>query len=269
MRSRRIIHLSDLHVGKSRKEARQTAKIIEWIADSYPRSTVLITGDVTESGTKKQFGATRSLLDQLAETNPILVVPGNHDYAWHGTFFNEDAWRDWIEFLGVPIGWRKPADPWMYSHARPKEWEGLGVWEDDWTVYFGIDSGDPTDEVHTARGYISEELAKRLKSKLRQHRGKVRIALLHHHPFTKGHWTKLKGAHHLMSAIEENCEILLFGHHHHYGIWWNKYGTVLTVASHKSTAPVVEDYLGVSVIKLAEETRGEVTFNHSIELIPR
>jgi predicted phosphodiesterase len=230
---------------------------------------VLITGDITNSGTKKQLRTTRDLLEGLAVTNPVLAVPGNHDYAWVGTFFQEGTWDNWIKELGSPLGWGAPAKPWMYKHSGDGEWEGLGVWEDDWIVYFGIDSGDPDNEVHTARGYISEGLARTLKRKLREHRGKVRVALLHHHPFTGGYFTKLKGADHLMSAIKNNCEVLLFGHHHHYGIWWNERGTVLTVASHKSTSPLIDDYPAMSLVDLDVESGGVVRFGQRIETIPQ
>ena len=77
-----LIHLSDLHIGNSEKELNNSNQIVKSIGTSYKGVPVLITGDLAHSATKGQFKTMRSILNELAKTNPILAVPGNHDYAW-------------------------------------------------------------------------------------------------------------------------------------------------------------------------------------------
>jgi len=82
-----LIHLSDLHIGNSERELNNTNQIVKSIGTSYTGVPVLITGDLAHSATKGQFKTMRSILNKLAKTNPILAVPGNHDYAcmvYHG-----------------------------------------------------------------------------------------------------------------------------------------------------------------------------------------
>jgi 3',5'-cyclic AMP phosphodiesterase CpdA len=84
MESQKIIHLSDLHIGLSQKESIRTHMIFESIANKYEGIPVLITGDIVDSATVDQFIEARKLAVKLSKTNPILMVPGNHDYKWKG-----------------------------------------------------------------------------------------------------------------------------------------------------------------------------------------
>ena len=113
--------------------------------------------------------------------------------------------------------------------------DGLGVWKDGPYVYFGIDSGDPMDKQISARGFISKKLANGLRDALLKYSGKTRIAFLHHHPFSEGYFMKLHGSNKLLEALKDNCELLLFGHEHEYGLWCKNRGIPLIVSSHKST----------------------------------
>jgi len=75
MARKTIIHLSDLHIGLRQKETTHTKKLFKKITEDFPGVPILITGDLTDSATKKQFNETRKLLDELAKTNPVLAVP--------------------------------------------------------------------------------------------------------------------------------------------------------------------------------------------------
>lgn len=265
---RTLVHLSDLHIGISTKEKAQTRKIFNRIAKSFPKVPIIITGDLTDSASESQFRETRELLNHLALSNPILMVPGNHDYAWKGNFFRADAWEHWVKYLGSPLGWGpRPQVPWMGIEHEPKGVDGLGVWSNGPCVYFGIDSGDPKDKQITARGFISKELAKALKESLQKYVGKTRIAFLHHHPFTEGCFTKLVGSKVLLDALRENCELLVFGHQHEYGIWWLKRGIPLTVSCNKSTDTISGDCLIITVIDIENGGTPEVLFQHRLEVV--
>lgn len=262
-----LIHLSDLHIGLRQKGATRTKMIFDKIAKSFSGVPVIITGDLTNSATKSQFRKTRVLLDKLASTNPILAVPGNHDYAWKGNIPRKSAWANWVNYLGSPLGWGRAQVPWMEVDHEPAGVDGLGVWKAGPCVYFGIDSGHQKNKQISARGYISNRLAKALKQSLKDYKGKTRIALLHHHPFTQGFFTRLNGSKQLLDALRNNCELLLFGHHHKYGIWWRDRGLKLIVSSHKSTHAMSGDCLMTTIIDIAKVGTPDVSFRHRIEVV--
>ena len=267
MPDKKIIHLSDLHVGRRKKESDGTKKLFELISKDYPQIPVLITGDLTDSAKLTQFKNTRSLLDELAKTNPILAVPGNHDYAWKGNFLRDDGWENWVQHLGSPLGWQREEVPWMGVDYEPERIDGLGIWQDGPVVYFGIDSGDPLDKQISARGFISKGLASSLSEVLKTYNGKTRIAMLHHHPFTEGFFTKLKGSKLLMNALANNCELLLFGHEHEYGIWRDSRDIPLIESSHKSTDNITGDCLIMTIIEIRDAGTPGVTFEHRLEVV--
>ena len=267
MAKKTLIHLSDLHIGLRKRESDYTKKIITSISGSYQGVPIIITGDLTDSASKRQFKAARKLLDALAQTNPILSVPGNHDYAWKGNILRSDGWKNWVKYLGSPLGWGLAHEYWMGKDHDPKGIDGLGVWKDGQCAYFGIDSGDPLDKQIAARGYISSGLANALKESLAKHANKTRIAFLHHHPFTDGLFTKLKGSDRLIKALSGNCELLLFGHEHEYGIWRGTRGIPLIVSSHKSSETISGNCAVITTIEMDKVGTKDVTFNHNIEVI--
>ena len=266
MAKKTLIHLSDLHIGLRQKEGTHTKRIFVKIAESFARLPVIITGDLTDSATKNQFKKMRSLLNELSPSNPILTVPGNHDYAWKGNVLREEGWENWVKYLGSPLGWGKDEIPWMGVDHEPEGIDGLGVWKDGACVYFGIDSGDPDDKQISARGYISTKLANALSESLKKYANKTRIAFLHHHPFTEGFFTKLRGSKRLLDALKDNCELMIFGHEHEYGIWWEKRGVPLTVSSHKST-DTFGDCLTTTIIDVEDPDTPNVSFHHRLEMI--
>ena len=218
-----IIHLSDLHIGLSEEEAANVKRIFNWIRINHPGAVVLITGDITDSAELDELQEAATLIGQLWETNRVLIVPGNHDYAWKGNVCREDGWEHWKKYLGDRYG------------GDSEYIDGLKITIIGDCSYFSVDSGDPNDKEISARGYVSEALAAMLKDQLRLREGLTRVVFLHHHPFTDGFFTRLHGSEILMDAIIENCELLLFGHEHHFGTWATQKNGPLIVASHKST----------------------------------
>lgn len=268
MVSQRIIHLSDLHIGLTQKESIRAQMIFESIANKYAGIPVIMTGDIVDCATLKEFIEARKLADELSKTNPILMVPGNHDYAWKGNLvFDTSAWKNWIKYLGSPVGWNKPEAPWLETGSEPIGIDGLGVWPHESCVFVGIDSGDPKDRVICARGYVSDRLAVALKNVLEEHVGKTRIVMLHHHPFSGGFFTALKGADLLLSAVRHNCELLLFGHDHNYGIWFGRDEVSLIVASHKCTSRMSGDCYMFTVIEMQNPAGANRSLRHWLEVI--
>lgn len=272
MVTKTLIHLSDLHIGNSKKEDRNTKTIFNRIAKSYPMVPVLITGDLTDSATVGQYKSTRVLLKKLAKTNPTLLVPGNHDYALKGVILRTGSWQEWTKYLGTPFGWGNDYTPWMGPECEPIGIDGVGVWKDGPLVYFGVDSGDPEDEQVTARGWISPELAQGLAASLEIYRGKTRVVMVHHHPFEHGVFMKMKGATRFLVALRNNSELLLFGHKHKYGLWWQRDDIPLIVASHKSTnvrgnPMITGKRMAITVIEMKNVGQPNVTFSHRMDVI--
>lgn len=267
MAKKLLIHLSDLHIGLSMDESNRTSQAFQEIARRYPGVPVIITGDLTDSAKLKEFTTAREFLNELAETNPILSVPGNHDYAWKGNILRVSGWEDWVEHLGTPLGWGGQDTDWMGVDHEVKGVDGLGVWKNGPIVYFGVDSGDPMDMQLSARGHISQELADALRKSLNAYKGKTRVVMLHHHPFSEGLFTKLRGSKLLLDAVRDRCELLLFGHGREYGIWWESNGVPLTISSHKTTDHLSGKCLFITVIEVDKPGTREVSFSHRLEII--
>lgn len=272
MVTKTLIQLSDLHIGNPKKEDRNTKTIFSWIAKSYPTVPVLITGDLTDSATVGQYKSTRVLLKKLAKTNPVLVVPGNHDYALNGVILRTGSWQEWTKYLGTPFGWGSDYTPWMRPEFEPTGIDGVGVWKDGPLVYFGVDSGDPEDEQVTARGWISSELAQSLAASLKIYQGKTRVVMVHHHPFMHGFFMKMKGSSRFLAALRNNCELLLFGHKHKYGLWWQRENIPLIIASHKSTNltghPMITGRrMAITVIEIKNAGTPNVSISHRMDVI--
>jgi hypothetical protein len=70
-----------------------------------------------------------------------------------------------------------------------------------------------------------------------------------------------------MDAVRDNCEILLFGHEHEYGIWWNQRGLPLTVSSHKTTDNLSGTCLFITLIEILNAGTDRVSFKHRIETL--
>lgn len=74
MTMRRVLHLSDLHFGRTRADLLEP--LLAAVNAAAP-DLVAISGDLTQRARDWQFEAARAFLDRLEA--PRLVVPGNHD----------------------------------------------------------------------------------------------------------------------------------------------------------------------------------------------
>lgn len=76
MASRRIAHLSDLHIGAATDEA--TERLVRAVIRSGA-DRVAITGDVTHRGRAAELARFRRSFAPLLEDGRVVLVPGNHD----------------------------------------------------------------------------------------------------------------------------------------------------------------------------------------------
>ena len=261
MAKKTIIHLSDLHIGRGMNETNLTTTIVNKIKEDYEGAHVLITGDLTNAASKKQYLDTSHLLEELLGKNPVLMVPGNHDCSWgaFGSYYSPIARSNWLKYLGPPSKWCGSGLQW-----QDKAVDGLHVWEDGPIVYFGIDSCKKKSwwNGYILNGFISDKLANALKASLKEYAEKTRIVFLHHHPITKApDFIALDGDDRLLEALTDNCELLLCGHMHSYEDWQDYQGIPLIISSHKST-DIINGKVRIITIDVLEPGTDNVSFDH-------
>lgn len=74
-----VAHVTDIHIGSDRNARSSEAIFRDVIAalNKARPALVLVTGDVTQSGTREQFATFLAILDSCLA--PTFVTPGNHD----------------------------------------------------------------------------------------------------------------------------------------------------------------------------------------------
>lgn len=70
----RLAHISDIHFGCENAPA--VAAVGAWLKDEAP-DAILVTGDITQSGRRREFQAARAWLETIPP--PRVCTPGNHD----------------------------------------------------------------------------------------------------------------------------------------------------------------------------------------------
>ncbi len=215
-----ILHLSDLHVGKTNKEGDNLKKIInktveKW-EDEENKPVILITGDIVDDGMESQFIEARRILDPLyLKGFRLLLIPGNHDYGYNGVHAVESRFK-YFKNVFYPLE--------NVSYPFPKEIDGH--------IFIGLNSMKA--ETHFFDGLLADgELGSKqinntigILKKLETRRPEYKVIIyLHHHPFLFpdenvfeeivdkiGHW--LKDGDDFMHKISGRPDIILFGHEH-------------------------------------------------------
>ena len=94
----RLFHFSDIHFGIEHKGA--VAAALEH-AHTNPRDLVLITGDITQQGFRREFAAAAEWIRAMPE--PVFVTTGNHDVSyWDPIARIFHPWKRFEAFIGHP-----------------------------------------------------------------------------------------------------------------------------------------------------------------------
>jgi len=222
--STKILHLSDLHVGKSKSESKHLKKIVKKVIDSFSKVklSILLTGDIVQDGQKKQYEEATKILKPLFDNNNFNVwpVPGNHNYGWNGIHAQRQRFKYFKKaFYGLETV--------SYPHVKIDSFGNIFIGLNSMKAESGYWDGLLADgelgsrQIHDVSGILNsiDELppSERKKKKVVVH--------LHHHPFIYpddswieegiekgGHW--LKDGEGLMKVIAGRIDILLFGHEH-------------------------------------------------------
>jgi len=219
---KRIIHLSDLHVGYDKCSDRYRTIIDKLITDKDDQSSdyiIVITGDLIDNAHHPESNDDlKAGLDKLKQAgfNHILVVPGNHDY---GTGDLGDK-----KFV-------KPFQQTYYSDDKGFPRKDII----DGIAFLGLDSiaGELNwyDAIF-AEGELGSGQLARLDASLKEKdvaSADKRVIYLHHHPFDFRPLHQLKDSDKLkkvlLAAMGQGISIdaILYGHNHegkaHNGQW--------------------------------------------------
>lgn len=219
---KKIIHMSDLHVGFKNlgyKFHQIIDHLISELGERAGEYVIVITGDLINSARcQETYVEVQSGLDELRQAGfrDILVVPGNHDYG-NGNFGEKKFSKLFQQrFFGEVAGY-------------PRK----NIIDD--CALIGLDS--MAEELHWydalwAEGELGARQLKRLSAMLNEDEVRScrkRVIYMHHHPFDARPLHQLKDSkklHKVLNvAVEQGISIdaLLYGHNHegkaHNGEW--------------------------------------------------
>ncbi len=214
---KKIIHLSDLHVGFGDLTSRLGDIVTRMIFHKTPAKgyIVVITGDIVEDATcKGSYEEASAHLNRLNDAGfKVLVVPGNHDYGT-GSFGNSDYVKKFKKH---------------FFEKTTIQYPKLDII--DRIAFMGLDS--MAEELHWydrifSEGELGGKQLKRLATLLKGDQvknSKYRVVYLHHHPFHPTLFHHLKDSDALEKTLEwHHIDALLFGHNHDGRVWNGGWG---------------------------------------------
>jgi len=203
---KKIIHLSDLHVGFSHCQSHLNKVVSRIIFLKEPASDylVIITGDFVEDATQDGLYQTALVeVNRLRDAGfQILICPGNHDYGTGSNGHKELVSKFKSTFLGSP------------DVAFPKL-DIIGT-----TAFIGLDT--MAEELHWydhlfAEGELGDAQLNTLKALLASPEVKAcehRVVYMHHHPIDQRPFHGLKDRDKLEKILTGKIDCLLYGHNH-------------------------------------------------------
>lgn len=210
---KKILHISDLHIGYKKLIDRFHKIVIKLINEEYVKSSeiiIVITGDLVDNANNSDsIEQIKNEINNLKKFGfeDILIVPGNHDYGTGS------------------LGDKKFVKIFKQNFLNGKiEYPILDIIDD--IAFIGLDS--MSAELHWydrlwAEGEIGSHQLNRLKNILKKDEViscKKRVIYLHHHPFDYKPLHQLKDSKKLgkilIDAENNNISIdaILYGHNH-------------------------------------------------------
>jgi 3',5'-cyclic AMP phosphodiesterase CpdA len=120
-----LLQISDPHFGTERPEV---VEALVRLAQSQRPDVVVLSGDITQRATKRQFAAARAFCDRLG-AGALLVIPGNHDiplfdlgrralrpYARYSAAFGEALESEWSS-AGMLVLTLNTTRPWRHKNG--------------------------------------------------------------------------------------------------------------------------------------------------------
>ncbi len=230
----KILQISDLHIGNGWNfisEEKNTDKIVKLVikkwANDDDKPLVLITGDVTDSGTLKQLKIAKRIFDKLREKGfQLYFIPGNHDYGTKGNINDKKRFKNFKKHL---IGIERISYPDVKT-IEQKNYNLALIGLNSMKAETGTwDSFLADGELGAGQLQEVEEILDDLEEKeVNESKKYVKIVCIHHHPFILPEdkkdffnvmfekWTHyMKDGDELMQLIsKDRVDALLFGHDH-------------------------------------------------------
>ncbi len=207
----KIIHLSDLHIGKS-DNLGKSDQIVDWIIknqDTHQARIVIISGDLVDDGQIWQFEQMRELIMRLKQADYlVLVAPGNHDYGPDGireSSVSQHAFSEMISGIEeYPVVFFEAGQAFIMLDSMAEEMRTMELWG--------------------AQGYLGEQQLHKLDhllDELAENPAVENVILtMHHHPFDYLFYHGLRDHADLKGVIsrrkdeQPRVNVLLFGHKH-------------------------------------------------------
>lgn len=186
----RILHVSDLHVG--RREDHDVDRALAELTAQLGPDLVVATGDLTHRGRRAQHERAAALLTGLGP--PVVAIPGNHDipYTFPARFS-----RPWAEFER------------LWPGTRP-------VHVSDEVCVVGLNSVRPGR--HQSGGLHDAQLRWAAQRLAEAPAGALRVAALHHQligaPWRTRKRPVARRSHVLAQLLDAGAELIVSGHTH-------------------------------------------------------
>lgn len=186
---RRIVHLSDLHFGRTSPALLEP--LLEEVNALAPDLCV-ISGDFTQRARRWQFEEARSFIDRI--TAPVLAVPGNHDTPLDNLWVRlTRPWERYREYIATDL------EP---------------TFENDRIRVVGVNTVNPL--AHQT-GRLSSHTLKRVCNAFADAGDKARVVVLHHPlEHLEGSDKRLmRGSAKALKALADcGADVVLCGHIH-------------------------------------------------------
>jgi predicted MPP superfamily phosphohydrolase len=205
-----LFHVSDTHVNKKKGVKEFLAKIKEeFKIEEGGNKYLLITGDITDDGKKKQYKTASAACAPFAGL--VRVVPGNHDIGDMGFIYHEKS----AKYFDDPF-----LKELKIKHQYFKKTPFVELFDDkngSKVLLIGLNSCSLTeDPLDLSLGEIGEKQLHELESILNnpEYTGVPKIVMLHHIPHrrAKGIGMSLRDYKKLMAIVRGKVEVLAFGH---------------------------------------------------------
>jgi calcineurin-like phosphoesterase family protein len=215
-----IIHVSDLHLGKTKDWTKKAKRLLKNILEKFPEDInkdthLLITGDIIDNWGiaknlwKDQYKLAEEILSGFR--SKVSAVPGNHDYGLGGFGYTE-AYVDYFDNFFLPalgIGHR-------FKIKRPFK-KILDDGKGSKVLLIALNSCLMTPSpLDISKGEIGEQQRAGLNEILGDPANKdvPKIVCLHHIPHRRaeGIGMSLNDYKELMAIVKERVDALAFGH---------------------------------------------------------
>lgn len=244
---KKIIHLSDLHIGSTTKNgelhngdlSKRFENLVHWLNTTTKLGDrknyiIVTTGDIAHNGKGNDFKEAKNLLDTLDGDFEIFLVPGNHDYRTResGCFQSPDIAAH--EFNNLFFGGDNPFPRRAERISSNRDFPQAHVVDrndgNNSIAFIGLDSGE------AKKGKFSGKLGEKQLNTLRELLGddtevsncRYKVFYLHHDPFKGVGWARklvnripgidskgnLRDRSELLDILMDTATLVLYGHTH-------------------------------------------------------